>query len=200
MAMRKIIILLVSLSLPASILAQDFTKHLATAKSSYAAGKLEDSRFAMEQMMQELDLTIGKEVLKMLPAKLENLNANPASDNVVGMQGFLGVNIHRDYGAAGKRTDVDMITNSPLIASINTILSIPLIGNSSDGNQKRVKIDGYKGLLQKNAADAAGKASYQLQIPFNSTLLTLKMDNAEEAEVLRLASQIPIDKIAKMLQ
>lgn len=198
--MRKIIFILLTVILPAIVSAQDFNKHLADAKASYAAGKLEDSRFAMEQMMQELDITIGKEVLKILPAKLETLNANSASDNVAGTQGFLGVIIHREYGTAGKKADLDMITNSPLVASINTILSIPFVGNSSDGSQKRVKVEGFKGLLQKNTNTETKKTSYELQLPFNSTLLTLKMDNADEAEILKLAAQIPVDKIAKMLQ
>lgn len=186
--------------LPASVMAQNFNKHLATAKSSYSAGKLEDSRFAMEQMMQELDITIGKEVLKLLPAKLDNLNMNAAADNVTGTNGFLGVNIHRDYGTAEKKAEIDMITNSPLVASINTILSIPFVGNSADGNQKRVKIDGYKGLLQKNVDSETQKPSYELQMPFNSTLLTFRMGNADEAEVLKMAALIPIAEIAKMLQ
>ena len=198
--MRKIIIILLSVSVPAFVSAQDFNKHLADAKSSYAAGKLEDSRFAMEQMMQELDITIGKEVLKILPAKLETLNANSASDNVAGTQGFMGVIIHREYGAAGKKADIDMITNSPLIASINTILSIPFVGNSSDGSQKRVKIEGYKGLLQKNVNPQTNKTSYELQMPFSSTLLTFKVDDADEAQVMKLAGLIPISQIAKMLQ
>ncbi|HUH32997.1 MAG TPA: hypothetical protein VLZ28_03535 [Daejeonella sp.] len=198
--MKKILIIVLSVLLPGVVLAQNFNKYLATAKSSYSSGKLEDSRFAMEQMMQELDITIGKEVLKLLPVKLDNLNVNPASDNVTGMTGFLGVNIHRDYGSADKKAVVDMITNSPLVASINTILSIPLVGNSADGNQKRVKIDGYRGLLQKNVNSENQKVNYELQMPFNSTLLTFRMENAEEAEVLKMAAQIPIAQIAKMLQ
>jgi len=198
--MRKIFLIVLAAILPASVMAQNFNKHMATAKASYSAGKLEDSRFAMEQMMQELDITIGKEVLKLLPAKLDNLNMNAASDNVTGMTGFLGVNIHRDYGTADKKAEVNLITNSPLVASINTILSIPFVGNSGDGSQKRVKIDGYKGLLQKNVNSETSKADYELQMPFNSTLLTFRMENADEAEVLKMAAQIPIAEIAKMLQ
>jgi hypothetical protein len=37
-------------------------------------------------------------------------------------------------------------------------------------------------------------------MPFNSTLLTFRMDNVEEAEVLKLVALIPIAQIAKMLQ
>ncbi|NEU09117.1 hypothetical protein GZH53_12395 [Flavihumibacter sp. R14] len=198
--MRKTLLIALSFFLPAFVLAQDFNKHLATAKSAYSSGKLEDSRFAMEQMMQELDMTIGKEVLKLLPAKLDNLSMNSAADNVSGTTGFLGVNIHRDYGTADKKAEIDMITNSPLVASINTILAIPLVGNSGDGTQKRVKIDGYKGLLQKNVNSETQKTNYELQMPFNSTLLTFRMENADESEVLKLAAQIPITEIAKMLQ
>lgn len=198
--MRKIFVVILSIVVPGFVLAQDFNKHLAVAKSSYSAGKLEDSRFAMEQMMQELDITIGKEVLKLLPSKLENINVITASDNVTGMSGFLGVNIHREYGSADKKAEIDMITNSPIAASINTLLSIPFVGNSGDGNQKRVKIDGYKGLLQKNVNSETQKANYELQMPFNSTLLTFRMDNSDETEVLKMAALIPIAEIAKMLQ
>jgi hypothetical protein len=198
--MRKIFVIILSVLIPGLVLGQDFNKYLATAKSSYSAGKLEDSRFAMEQMMQELDITIGKDVLKMLPAQLDNLNVNAASDNVTGMSGFSGVNIHREYSSVDKKAVVDMITNSPLATSINTILSIPFIAGSGDGNQKRVKIDGYKGLLQKNVNSETQKSNYELQMPFNSTLLTFRMDNVEEAEVLKLVALIPIAEIAKMLQ
>lgn len=198
--MKTIFLITLTVFLPALVQAQDFNKHLATAKSAYSSGKLEDSRFAMEQMMQELDMTIGNEVLKLLPAKLDNLNMNSAADNVSGTTGFLGVNIHRDYGKADKKAEIDMITNSPLVASINTILAIPFVGNSGDGTQKRVKIDGYKGLLQKNVNSETQKTNYELQMPFNSTLLTFRMDNADESEVLKLAAQIPISEIAKMLQ
>ncbi|HYK77495.1 MAG TPA: hypothetical protein VEV16_10985 [Daejeonella sp.] len=197
--MKKLIVILFSL-MPLTMWAQDFNKNLATARSSYAAGKLEDSRFAMEQMLQELDITIGKEVLKLLPAKMEVMNMNSSADNVAGTNGFLGVIIHREYGTGDKTAAIDMITNSPLIASINAILSIPFVGNSADGSQKRVKVQGYKALLQKNVDSGNQKVSYELQLPFSSTLLTFKVNGADEGQVLKLAESIPISQIAKMLQ
>ena len=198
--MKTILITVLSFILPGVLLAQDFSKHLADAKTLYSAGKLEDSRFAIEQTMQELNITVGKEVLKLLPAKLDPLAGNSANDNVSGATGFLGVVIHRDYGPAHKKAEIDMITNSPLIASINTILAIPFVGNSQDGTQKRIKLEGYKGLLQKNVNSQTNKTSYELQIPFSSTLLTFKVNDADEAQVMKMAALIPIDQIAKMLQ
>jgi hypothetical protein len=198
--MKTIYITLFSIIVPGVLLAQDFSKHLADAKSLYAAGKLEESRFAIEQTMQELDITVGKEVLKLLPGKLDALTGNNANDNVSGATGFTGVIIHRDYGQADKKAEIDMITNSPLIASINAILAIPFVGNSKDGTQKRIKLEGYKGLLQKNVNSQTNKTSYELQIPFSSTLLTFKVNDADEDQVMKMAALIPMSQIAKMLQ
>lgn len=198
--MKRLFLIVISLVLPTALMAQEFNKRLAVARTSYAAGKLEDSRFAMEQMLQELDITIGKEVLKLLPAKMDALNVNAASDNVTGTNGFLGVLIHRDYGQGDKTVAVDLITNSPLIGSLNALLAIPFVGNSADGNQKRVKLEGYKGILQKNVDSETKKVNYELQMPFQTTLLTLKVDNADEAQVMKLAATIPVGQIAKMLQ
>src|SRR5207249_170129 len=97
-----------------TVQAQEFNKQLATARTSYASGKLDDSRFAMEQMLQELDIIMGKEVLKLLPAKLQDQNANTAKDNVSGASGFMGVIIHRDYGTENKSITLEIISNSPL--------------------------------------------------------------------------------------
>src|SRR5690349_19529672 len=41
---------------------EEFKKFATDARSSYDAGKLDDSRFAMQQMLAELDVIIGKEV------------------------------------------------------------------------------------------------------------------------------------------
>lgn len=180
--------------------AQDFSKNLATAKSSYASGKLEDSRFAMQQMLTEIDLAIGREILKLLPAKLETMAANTKSDNVTANTGLAGSVIHRDYGTGEKISNIDIMSNSPLVASLNAILSLPFMANSGDGTQKIIKVDGYKGILQKSVDSETNKTDYTLQIPINATLLTLAVPNSTEAEVIKMANTIPVSQIAKMVQ
>lgn len=180
--------------------AQDFAKNMATAKSSYASGKLEDSRFAMQQMLTEIDLAIGREVLKLLPAKLETMAANTKSDNVTANTGLAGAIIHRDYGTGEKVSNIDIMSNSPLVASLNAILSLPFMANSGDGTQKVIKIEGYKGILQKTVDTETNKTDYTLQIPINATLLTLAVPNSTEADVIKMANTIPVAQIAKMVQ
>jgi hypothetical protein len=103
-----------------------FDSHLASAKQEYSKGNLEASRFAMQQMMTELDIQIGKEILTMLPTKLDALAANTKNDNVTANTGLAGCLIHRDYGTEVKDARIEIMSNSPLVASINAFWRSPL--------------------------------------------------------------------------
>jgi hypothetical protein len=197
--MKYIFIIFLALTTVGSY-AQDFNKNLATARTSYASGKLEDARFAMQQMMNDIDILVGKELLKLLPAKMDALAANTKTDNVTTATGFTGVVVHRDYGTGEKTAVLDIMSNSPLVSSINAILSIPFIGNSGDGTQKVIKVQGYKGVLQKAVDTETNKTNYTLQLPLNSTLITLIGNDTNEADITRWANSLPIGQIAKMVQ
>lgn len=196
--MKKYIVLCITLaSFP--ILAQEFNKNLATAKSSYASGNLENARFAMEQMLRDLDAAIGKEILKMMPSKMGTLSFNAANDHVTGGAGMVGLFVQRTYGTGVKTANVDIINNSPMIAGLNTLLSLPML-TGGDPNQKQVKVQGYKSILRKEVDSETGKTNYELQTPFNNTLLTLKVSDSNEAEILGFANTIPLSKIAEFAQ
>ena len=181
-----------------------FKKLAGEARSNYDAGKLDDSRFALQQMLAELDIIIGKEVLKSLPATILDKPAITKQDNVSGASGFLGVVVHREYGQEynsssmeeNKNISIEVISNSPLIASINSLLSIPLIGNT--GDNKVIKISGYKALVTKNGDGA--NVSYDLQLPIGSSLITVKAPGATQEQVAQIAGTLPVQDIAKMLQ
>jgi hypothetical protein len=182
--------------------AQDFAKNLATARSSYSAGRLEDTRFALEQMLGDLDIVIGKEIIKLLPTKVASLNYNAKEDNVTGGSGTVtGLFVERRYGAETKTATINVFNNSPVMSSINTILSMPLIGGMMrDENQKVIKIQGYKSLLNKTVDSDAGKTNYELQVPMNNTLLTVKMDDTSEQEIAAVANGLQLSKIAQLAQ
>ena len=198
--MKKLILLFIGVSVGLISAAQDFTKNIATARSSYAAGNLEEARFAMQQVLNDLDMAIGREVLKMLPAKMGAAASNAANDNVTANTGLMGVMIHRDYGVGEKIYNLDLMSNSPLVASINAILSIPFMGNSGDGTQKIIKIEGYKGMLQKSVDEETKKTDYTLQVPIGSTLLTFTAPDTSEEEVVKMANSIPLSQITKLVQ
>jgi hypothetical protein len=198
--MKNILPVIVIIAIGHITFAQDFDKNLATARSSYSSGNLEDARFAMQQMLNDIDVLIGKELIKSLPQKLDALAANSANDNVTANTGLAGVLVHRDYGTGTKTAVLDIMSNSPLVASINAILSIPFIGNSGDGSQKVIKVQGYKSVLQKNVDTETNKTNYSLQIPLNSTLITINGNDCSEAEITRWANALPMAQIAKLVQ
>ena len=196
----KSFIILFSLVLSVAAQAQDFNKNLSSARTAYASGNLEDARFAMQQMLNDIDMIVGKEILKLLPAKMDAMTSDAKKDNVTANTGLAGVLIHREYGTGEKTSSIEVMGNSPLVASINAILSIPFVGNSSDGTQKIVKIQGYKSVLQKSVDAETNKTDFTLQIPLNSTLVTFAIHDSTEADVLRLANTIPVTEIAKLVQ
>jgi len=183
------------------MLAQDFAKDMATAKSAYNAGKLEETHFALMQAMQEIDIIIGKEVLKLLPPKMDTLAVNTKDDNVTANAGFIGCTIHRSYGKFTKKADLSIISNSPLVAMVNTFLNTPLLGGMmSDGNTKTVKVHGYKARMEKKPGSTEEKNDYELQIPLGSALITFTVDDCSDTEILAMANTIPLPQIAKLIQ
>jgi len=196
--MKKIVSLLIIVAVYNYSYAQDFAKRLTEAKTAYAAGKLDDSRFAMEQMLQELDIITGKEVLKLLPAKMGDKAANTKNDNVSGSSGFFGVIIHREYGTVDStNSSLEIISNSPMVTSLNALLSVPFMGAS--GDNKIIKINGYKALVEK-ISGTNEKVEYQIQLPLNSTLITLRAPGYSQDDVVKMANTLPVADIAKLLQ
>lgn len=199
--MKKLNIILVLALLGGPLLAQDFSKDMATAKTAYAAGKLEEAHFALLQAMQEVDIIIGKEVLKLLPPKMDSLAVNGKDDNVSSNVGFVGATIHRSYGKT-KKADLSIISNSPLVSMLNTFLNAPLLGGmmGSDGNTKNVKVQGYKARLEKKPGSTEEQNDYELQIPLGSALITFTVDDCKDSEILAMANTIPLQQIAKLIQ
>ncbi len=199
--MKKFNLILLILASGFATLAQDFDKNIATARSSYSSGNLQDSRFAMEQALRDLDIAIGKEILKVLPTKMGALAAVEKEDNVTGSGSYVGLYVQRYYGADPKRGSIEIINNSPMINSLNAILSMPVIGGMMrDENQKMVKIQGYKSILNKQVNSDTGKTNYELQIPMNNTLVTVKLDDSNEGEITAAANAVPLAKIVQMAQ
>ena len=197
--MKKYFILLLILFYAISIQAQDFAKQIADAKTSYAAGKLADAHFSLEQAIQEIDMIVGKEVLKLLPEKMNDMEAVTSDDQVSANVGFVGATVHRGYGTTGSQ--VEIISNSPLISSLNAFLNMPLMGGlMRNSTTKVVKIQGYKSRLEKQGDNENGKPNYQLQIPFKSALITITANGMDEGQVTTFANSIPLDKIQALIQ
>ncbi|MDP4285289.1 MAG: hypothetical protein Q8891_12755 [Bacteroidota bacterium] len=197
--MKRYIFSIPILLFAVTVQAQDFSKDIADAKASYSSGNLADAHFSLEQAVQEIDMIVGKEVLKLLPEKMNDTSSIPQNDQVTANIGFVGATVHRSYGNSGSQ--VEIISNSPLISSLNAFLNMPFVGGMMrNSTTKVVKIQGYKSRLEKQSDNANGKPNYQLQIPFKSALITITANGMDENGVLSFANTIPLDKIAALIQ
>jgi len=196
--MKKLIIL--AFIIPAiTSFSQDFTTDMASAKTAYSSGKLEDAHFALMQAMQEIDLIIGKEVLKLMPQKMDSNTVNTSDDNVTSNVGFIGTTIHRSWGT-DKNVDLSIIGNSPLVATLNAFLNTPVLGGMmSNGNNKIIKVQGYKGQLQKED-NGSGQTNYTIQIPLGNSLITFAGKNCTDTQIMAWANTMPLQQIAKLIQ
>ena len=175
--------------------AQDVQSRLDEAADSYGKKDLENTRFSLQEALNEINQAIGKEILAVLPSELNGMSKVEDGDNVTGVNvGFAGLFVHRSYKDESHEADIDLMSDSPMLAGINAVLAMPGF-MTSDPNQKRIKISNYKALLTRNT-DEEGHVSYDVQVPLSGTLLTFQCSGFEdENEVVKMAGTIPVDKI-----
>ncbi len=206
MRIVKLWVVIIGLGANQKVMSQDkVEENLSTARDAYQSKSYEDTRFALQQTLAELDVVIGKEILKKLPTELEGLSSTPESDAVMGnAMGLTGLNVNRTYSEPGNAehfVDLTILNNSPMLAGITSFLTNPLFMNSADESQKSVKIQTYKGVLQKEESTENRPASYDLQIPIAQSLMSMNFNGFDnENEVLRLANLINIPDIADLLR
>lgn len=196
--MKQYIILLLLCVVALGANAQDIDKKLDGAKTSYNSKQLEDARFKLQQALAELDIIIGNKILELLPDKMKDLGYNKKGDAVTGTSsGFTGLYVNRSYGMEGtdKEAEVLIISDSPLLTSINAILSMPAVLYAGDPNQKRIKVNGYKALLTSKV-DENGVSSFEVQIPVSNSLISFNCNGfSNENDVVAMVNTLPISKI-----
>ena len=148
---------------------------------------------------KKFDEKTGDEILKLLPDKMKDKNngkdkdAKKEKDKVKDAKGFLGVIIHRDYGEDDQSIRVEIINNSPSLISVNAFLNNPV--NNPDLYAVTV-IDGYPALVQ-TLTNENSTIDYELLLPMDATLLTVRCKGYNREEVIAFANNIPVAKIAK---
>jgi hypothetical protein len=198
----KPLLFVVLLTVTGVTFGQDVNGKLADARTAYKQGNLDDTRMSLQDALDQVNMAIGKEILGVLPSKMGDMSYNETEDNVTGTSaGFAGLYVDRTYGKSDgdKKATIQIVSDSPLMAGINSILSMPLIGKMGNPDQKRIKVDGFKALLQKTESTEGNPPSYDVQIPFGSSMLTFHCDGASnEEDVISMANTIPMTKIQEL--
>ena len=194
------ILLVIFLMMTVGAQAQDSEPYLDNASAEYKSGNLENARFNLQQMLQEINVAIGRDILALLPEELAGMQKIDENDNASGINtGYAGIFVNRNYAAENREAAIEIVSDSPLLSGINILLNMPIF-IAGDPNQKRIKIDGQKALLTKNTS-AEGIIGYDVQMAFGSTLLTFNCSGVDsENEVTAMLDKIPIQEIQKVAQ
>lgn len=172
----------------------DIDAYLSSAGAKYNARDFEGTRFDLQRSLTELDVTISKKILEMLPTTLAGLAAQTAADEyVANAAGFAGVYISRYYGeaGAGQKIEVNLVDDSPMMAMVSQFINTPMMVGMS-GN-KSVKIDGYKGMME--SASNGDQSEQTISIPSGQSMLTIDFYGFDESKAIQTANQIPVGDI-----
>lgn len=196
--MKKTIIIILLLGFSfIPVNAQEVSKQLQEAHSAYNSGNLQEARFALQQAMNEIDMAIGAEIMKLLPSAMADIPLSESEDNIA-TAGFMGIIVNRHYNAqdTDKTASIEIISDSPMLTGVNALLSLPVF--MGDSNQKRIRVGSKKALLQKNENES-GVVSWDVQVPMGSTLLSFSCSGIDdEKTVTELVNTIPVDDISRL--
>lgn len=197
--MKTILSTLFAILLGCALYAQDVNDKLNEAQRAYQAGNFEEARFALQEALQGVNQAIGRDILEILPDNLQGMTAVEGSDNVTSANvGFAGLFVSRRYEGDNTSANIEIMSDSPLVAVVNTFLSLPAI-MISDPNQKRVRIDGYRGMQTRNEYE--DRVTYEIQIPIGSTLFSFNVSGFDnEKTVSDMLNRLQIGQIAKIAE
>lgn len=200
--MKTTIILSIAILLLMSfhVQAQDVNDNLNNAGTAYNSGDLNDSRFALQEALNGVNEAIGQDILALMPTTMGNMTVVEGSDNVTGANiGFAGLYVNREYAAEAQDATFDIVSDSPIIGSISSLLTMSVLF-ASDPNQKRIKIDKYKALLTRSESEE-GIVSYEVQLPFGTSLMTFHFNGFDdEDEIISMLNTIPVAEIMEVAQ
>ena len=190
--MRKILaafVAVAALTLPA--LADDFTDQLDEAKAAYAKHDLGTAQAALNSastLLRQQRLELWKAVL---PEALPGWTAEDAEGAAAAMALLGGgVSVSRNYRKDGESVNIEIVTDSPIIASMSGLLN----GLITLDGAKLVVMDGRKVSYNKN------ENSYMTMIR-DKALVTVKgQGKVPEDELKAYVKAIKFAEIEKLLK
>jgi len=177
----------------------DVKAEMADAESAHAAKKYSDSRYALQQALMGVEIQLGNQILKSLPATADGLDADMTKDVVMSTQwGWSNLSIQRVWKKSDKQLTMT-IGNAGLYAGLAAMYftNATMVESSNNKqNFKQTRVKGNKAIIQYE--DSTG---YTLIVSLGqSSMIVWECINfANEQEVMNTANSFDIDGIKKML-
>jgi len=177
----------------------DVNAQIKEAEDAYKTKNYNDARYSIQQALVGVEIQLGRELLKSLPAEVNKLPKDTTQDKVVSTQwGWKNMTIQRVYwDKKDKQVTITIGNNSVYGQFVNLYFNNSYVeANTKDQNMKQVKVKGNKGIIQYD--DSKG---YTLIVSLGQTSMIVWecINFADENEVMKTAESFDIEGIKKML-
>ncbi|MBX7109033.1 MAG: hypothetical protein K1X61_10340 [Chitinophagales bacterium] len=167
------------------------------------------AQLSLQDAINDLNTLIAKDIAKSLPEDVNGLKKDGDADISTGAMGIIGggLTISQKYKHPSNRdnnAEVQILANSPLLASMNMYLSNPSMMGQ---DYKSIRIGTQRAILKSETDDVyddAGNSkkirSSEIQIPLSQTLITIKADGfATEQDEIAFATKLDLAKLKTAL-
>lgn len=168
------------------------------AQNYLKAKNYKEAQASLNEALAELNILLGKSLLAVLPTEIGKLKfaVDEDSYNSAGMAFLGGGNsVSRKYYNKenyDQDASITIVSNSPMIASINMFLTNPMFNSGSNADGKTVRIGSRKGLQKYDSEYKNG----ELQLPLGTALITITGNGFEsEADFKAFCEKFDFDKI-----
>jgi hypothetical protein len=178
----------------------DVKAQMAEAESAHAAKNYSDARYSLQQALMGVEIQLGRQILKSLPASVDALNVDTAQDIVMSTQwGWNNLSIQRVWKNKADKQLTITVGNAGIYAGLAALYFTNggmMEANNAKQNFKQVRVKGNKAIIQYE--DSKG---YTLIVSLGqSSMIVWECINfANEQEVMTTANAFDIDGIKKML-
>lgn len=178
----------------------DVVAAIDNAGKSFDSKSYSDARYSVQQALIGIELQLGRQLLKSLPATVDGLSADTSQDKVVSTQwGWNNLTIQRIY-SDGKDKQMTLTIGNNLLymglvnAYFNNAYAVQ--ANANEQNAKQVKVQNNKALITYEA-----DKGYSLIVPVGQSSMVVWEDVnfANEDEVMSAANKFNIEDIKKSL-
>lgn len=198
-----IITLLLALLVSPVIKAQEMTYQdfLDEAAASLQTENYKEAINSLQMAIGELEKLMIAQIRDILPTEVMGYTAEQSDDESAGMgaMGMFGggLSIERNYFKTPDNWDdyfqLAVVGNSPMLASVNMMLSNSMYLSSAGG--KIIKVGTRKGLLTDE-----GDGNFTFQLPLSSSLITIEGYGFSSSDAfMAVVNKINIEEIAKAL-
>ena len=177
----------------------DVKAQMTEAETAHGAKNYSDARYSLQQALMGVEIQLGRQILKSLPATVVATPADTLQDKVMSTQwGWNNLSIQRIYRKDDKQLTIT-IGNNGLYAGMASIYFANagmMEANAEKQNFKQVKVKGNKAIIQYE--DSKGYTLI-MQMGQTSMIVWECINFANEQEVMTAANSFDIDGIKKML-